>query len=694
MIFQQLVLENFRQFRGRQIINFSNDPLKNVTVIHGFNGSGKTTILNAFTWLFHKEFSSDFSNQDFLETEASFYQLRGGESLVTSVKLIFEDKERKYTAERTIILGKDDNGQKILQKGPELTLKYVDEKGESKEFGNPQDSLEQLLPKSLCPFFFFNGEQIEKLASKEAYEQIESGVKVLLDLEVFDRSISHLDGKIAKSLREEIAKHAGEIGEKTREDREKVEQAKLKIEQELQDCYLKLQSLIDIKNNLDAKITEIPDFLKLKAELEVNEKDLKNNYKQLADTFSNLSKLLSRHGYLALVPDVLEKARSRLSSYQPIGQLPESIKMQFIAELIQREECICGRSLLVGEHAYNCLLEWRDRLTSDNLDFTVSIAKSKLPSLINRRELFLKDFNFIKITLEELHEQKIRLEETLSELSFQIEAQNGANSAPDLAAIEGKRKEIEEAIINFNIAISKRKDALNKIEGILQKQDREIQNLQEVDAAGFLAQKRLDSILKVRLALEKIRQIRHQQLSRDLSKRLSEVWSRISIKDYQAKLDEQYHLMLTKKIGDNEELVRGASTGEKQVLSLAFIGSLLDKARSTYDENGDNNKSLLFKGGLYPLVIDSAFGQLEPEYKRDVAAWIPTLAPQVVVLVSESQWKHEVEQQLQEKIGAQWILQCHTSKKRGKNINLGNQEYQYVVESEDPFEQTKIVRVE
>ncbi|NJL68826.1 MAG: hypothetical protein HC894_23095 [Microcoleus sp. SM1_3_4] len=172
------------------------------------------------------------------------------------------------------------------------------------------------------------------------------------------------------------------------------------------------------------------------------------------------------------------------------------------------------------------------------------------------------------------------------------------------------------------------------------------------------------------------------------------MWNRIAIKDYQAKLDEQYHLRLTKNVGGIEEPVRGASTGEKQVLSLAFIGSLVDKARSTYDEKADPNKGILFKGGFYPLVIDSAFGQLEPEYKRDVAKWVPTLAPQVIVLVSESQWKKEVEEELQAKIGYQWILQCSTPKNRAKNITLRGREYPYVVESDDGFERTTIIEVE
>ena len=60
MIFHKLEMKNFRQFYGKQIISFSEDKNKNVTIIHGENGSGKTTILNAFSWCFYNEV--DFEN--------------------------------------------------------------------------------------------------------------------------------------------------------------------------------------------------------------------------------------------------------------------------------------------------------------------------------------------------------------------------------------------------------------------------------------------------------------------------------------------------------------------------------------------------------------------------------------------------------------------------------------------------------
>lgn len=43
MLLKKMNLENFRQFIGTQSIDFSTEPDRNVTIILGENGSGKTS---------------------------------------------------------------------------------------------------------------------------------------------------------------------------------------------------------------------------------------------------------------------------------------------------------------------------------------------------------------------------------------------------------------------------------------------------------------------------------------------------------------------------------------------------------------------------------------------------------------------------------------------------------------------------
>ena len=45
MKFNKIVLSNFRQFKGENIIEFSTDNDNNITMVYGRNTFGKTTLL-------------------------------------------------------------------------------------------------------------------------------------------------------------------------------------------------------------------------------------------------------------------------------------------------------------------------------------------------------------------------------------------------------------------------------------------------------------------------------------------------------------------------------------------------------------------------------------------------------------------------------------------------------------------------
>ena len=44
MLLKSLLIKDFRQFKGRQQISFSTDNDRNVTIIMGDNGTGKTSL--------------------------------------------------------------------------------------------------------------------------------------------------------------------------------------------------------------------------------------------------------------------------------------------------------------------------------------------------------------------------------------------------------------------------------------------------------------------------------------------------------------------------------------------------------------------------------------------------------------------------------------------------------------------------
>ena len=97
MILHKLEMYNFRQYIGKQNVEFSADPEKNVTVLIGVNTSGKTTIVRAFEWCLYGK--NGFEDQVLSNTEVRD-NMNEGESQDVSVTVTFEHNSIVYTLKR------------------------------------------------------------------------------------------------------------------------------------------------------------------------------------------------------------------------------------------------------------------------------------------------------------------------------------------------------------------------------------------------------------------------------------------------------------------------------------------------------------------------------------------------------------------------------------------------------------------
>ena len=98
MIIKSITIQNFRQYKNENKIEFSTDPDRNVTIILGVNTSGKTTIIQAFNWCLYE--TTSFKSRDMLlnsELAASMPE-NGYATVRVQIALVHEDKE--FTIER------------------------------------------------------------------------------------------------------------------------------------------------------------------------------------------------------------------------------------------------------------------------------------------------------------------------------------------------------------------------------------------------------------------------------------------------------------------------------------------------------------------------------------------------------------------------------------------------------------------
>ena len=136
-----------------------------------------------------------------------------------------------------------------------------------------------------------------------------------------------------------------------------------------------------------------------------------------------------------------------------------------------------------------------------------------------------------------------------------------------------------------------------------------------------------------------------------------------------------------------------ASTGENQILSLSFIGAIIDRIR---EWSKGKSGILMPDSSMFPIVMDSPFGSLDEIYRRQVARAIPVLANQLVVLVTKTQWRGEVAEEMADCVGHQYVLTYNSPKPdcQVDAIALGGKQYPLVRLSPNKFEYTEIIEVE
>ena len=689
-----LALKNFRQFYGDQVLHFATgEGDQNVTVIHGYNGAGKTALLNAFIWCLYNATTRDLEAPGLLENERAIAEAEVGDPVEVLVRLTFEHQGIPYIVERTRTSTK---AAEHGLAGGAMELKIWDRSpgGEVSTVGanarERQHLIHQWLPRSLYPFFFFNGERVERLASPEAYDEVESGIKTLLDVTIFERSMDHLRGMVRPALAGELRTHSDKELAEALDLQTELDKKERGLVAEIEQRHAEIKTLIAEVAKYEQKQAAIASLVVLTERRKTlrAERDSCNNEND--KIVADLKRGLSKDGYLAFAEPAFVAAETVVGAARQRGEIPAKIKPQFVNDLMEKGLCVCERPLVEATAEWEALLRWRSATGLAELEEAISQTAGMLAPLRQRRAEFCAD-------VERLQAERSgvlgRRRATLKALGV-VEQEIGDQEGEDAASLNERL-----GMLRRDLSARKSDELIAKRDlGTVETEQRDVrERLKQLRAQGARAQllkRQIEAVDRVTEALQQVFDIRKHTVRRLLAAQIGDIWRDAAIKDYRATVSDSYRLTLTKKVGSIEQPVLGASTGEKQVLALSFVASLV----RALEENSQDPEAWrpfgLVLGGVFPLVMDSPFGSLEDYYREKVAEWVPKLAQQVVVLVSSTQWRHEAERALAGRIGRSYILELHTTKENAaRKLALRGKEYPYVVRTEEPYEFTSVEEV-
>jgi len=684
-------MHNFRQFHGENQVDFpTGDKGRNVVVLHGHNGSGKTCLLNAFVWCLYGETTPDLESPERMVNERALAELAAGDQCLASVELRYSDGSGEdFVAKRVATASRAADGS-IQERLGDVSLGVHRLSGEFETLQSPQLYLSKMLPKDLYPFFFFNGERVETLAGKDAYERVEGGVKTLLNVEVFERGVKHLEKVVAKELLEKLKAHGGQSLADEVNRRSDLENQRDCLLEKIDEAERNIAALDDEMDQIDQRRSQMAELHELIAKRKAAEGELDAARARLREVEEETRAEISRNGFLAFARGTLDTTQGLVAEAREKGDLPAKLKPQFVDDLLESRICICGR--VVSEHSpeEQELLDWKESVGLAALEEAISSTAGAIPNLLQRREHFFQRIDDLRGRQDQELSQIRDRTDAIAELKDRI---GDRSASEEQAELDQRWRTLSDRKSDEVVFLKEQGSALADINEGIKASDAQIAKLEAADEQGKRVKRQKESVGRVADALGEISELQKRDVRSSLDAIVSEMWSDAAVKDYRARVSKDFRLELFKTVAGSEQPVHGASTGEKQVLALAFVGALVRKAREISEGNRSAD-SALSGGGDYPLVMDSPFGSLEEDYQAKVADWIPGLAKQVVMMVSRTQWTKQVSESVADRIGAEYILELHSTKPGSSlDIQIGNETYPYVVEGDQEFEHTAIRKV-
>ncbi|MCL6749618.1 AAA family ATPase [Nostoc sp. CCCryo 231-06] len=678
---------NFRSFYGTtpEMILAGGDA-QNTTIIHGNNGSGKTSLLNAFTWVLYDKFSAAFASIEQLVNKRAIAETQKGQAVECWVEIGWEHEGKRYRVKRAC-RGYKNEGDFDAGK-TKLTMWVGADDGKwNIPTQQPDDIINQILPATLHQYFFFDGERIEEIVRSDKKAEIAEATKIFLGVEVINRSIRHL-GDAKKALENELKAIGDSETKQLLRQQEKIERERERITKRQTEIKEELEYQQTFKKETSNRLRELSAAKELQERWQDLESQKAANQEEYKKTKEALKKVISARGYTVLLSETTAQFRGIINDLKQRGELTSGISREFVNDLLNSQRCICGAELHEGNHSHTHVSTWLNKAGSSAVEETAIRMSAQVDEIDKQAIGFWEEVDREQTRINQLRQSISQIEGDLDNIQERL--RKDANE--EISSLQKRLDEIESKIDELNREQGANQQQIAQLTTEIEGLNKQIAKQKLNEDKQTLAQRRINATQDAIERLTEVRNRQEQQFRLQLEKRVQEIFTEISVTPYIPKISDKYELTLVENTTGVEALV-AASTGENQILSLSFIASIIDKVR----EWSEKRKMMMIPdSSTFPIVMDSPFGSLDESSRRHIAKTIPQLANQLIVLVTKTQWRGEVEAEMTDRIGREYVLTYYSSKPDCEQdyIELGGERYPLVKQSPNEYEYTEIIAVE
>lgn len=643
MHFSNIELYNYGIYKGKHRIALQNrTDRKNITLIGGMNGRGKTTILDAiFLCLYGRKSVEYITGKK--EAYSLFLKDRINKSAAAPsayINLVVElDDDNDTTISIKRSWGRNDmkieSTLSVLKNG--IADNYLSQ--------NWEYYVEELIPFGIAKFFFFDNEKISQIADDDAFDKIKDSIKSVMGVVTIESLIAHIQ-KIAKEKSNAI-----------RQSKDKGYQAEYNDALiALETCEKRIRTIMEEraslvpqleKTNNDLETTEQIFWkkggnLSLKRnEIEQNKRDLKAQSDSLREDAIALASSPSTP--LCLCEELVaatyrlstssENERARRYSYPIVKKLYEDLLRQCDAKFANTAVTKTIRQLTQEQ-----LAQFENALSSARPSALTPVSVSLLEKFVREdaTKILLKAKRIIANSVD----TETALQQLEVHLSSTAEQSDTLSLLKKIRNLEVRRTQLKNDIAKCDEQLKSSKFEMEQLEN----QSRKIMLKIAADADTNDDNLRMlkYSTMTVDIMNEFMKRLQSQKVEK-LEANIAKCFKYLAQKEAiitSIAIDPETLDITLRDYQGGLLLKQQLSAGEKQMFAISIIWGLA-----------------LSSGYKLPVIIDTPMARLDSAHRSNfINKYLPNASSQVLVLSTDEEIYGKYLEDIKEYVGAAYTL--------------------------------------
>lgn len=645
IFYKRITICNLYSYYGKQSVEFEEKNDKNVYLIYGRNGFGKTSFITALNILFSGTPISnkiDTNLEDKRSSENIYFFGKGNSnSGIFNNKAIEEESNEFFVS-----LNLNHDGKEILIKRSWKRFPYLEEKLIYHEIGDEiiegnlaQEHINAILPKSFVEFFIFDGEKIGKLA-----EHLKSELK--------NKILELLNITSLKKAKSDIKKLRNEYYQENTTDQEKqIELKQLNSDLEILEDKIDLTKdkikqnnsyLVDLEKDLSQKSKNKDDIISNKGKAEGQlQAEIKSLEERLAENKNNFKN--NSHSFLFLNLDELSNEllelinENKKSKNIKTNQL-ENIKDDFSKKLGEKLSLKLAKKNLILDSfdARDLIIEtFSEIINSENKSYFDGFEFQNLDNKLNNA---LKDAEILKnsiVNIKEISKNIDAKKRKLDEILNQDKDEELEQQTKEINSLKIKISDVQKEKFDLE---NNEKNHLNEREELNNK-IQELSNLVHKN-------KRLETQIKLcddlKSGIEFYEEKLVDKLRLELEVEILKNYKKLLNDDniFKIEVDTNFDIILKSKNG-NEVLMTSQSAGQKQIMAIAIFWAISSLSKR-----------------ILPLIIDTPLARIDRENRNNIVKnYYSSASNQVIIFPNGStEFSEENYNLIKDKIADSFII--------------------------------------